>query len=75
MDDVALTELQREILRLFFDLPESSGFVIAGGAALVASGLSERPTKDVDLFSGDPDSGFLNRVRVQVSGAQCRNGL
>lgn len=53
MVEVALTELQREVLRLFFDLPESSGFVLAGGAALVASGLSERPTRDVDLFVSD----------------------
>jgi hypothetical protein len=54
MAEVALTELQREVLRIFFDLPESSGFVLAGGAALVASGLSERPTRDVDLFGSDP---------------------
>lgn len=53
MAEVALTELQRDLLRLFFDLPESSGFVLAGGAALVACGLSERPTRDVDLFGSD----------------------
>ena len=53
MAEYALTELQREVLLIFFDLPESSGFVLAGGAALVASGLSERPTKDVDLFGSD----------------------
>lgn len=53
MAEVALTELQRDVLRLFFDLPESRGFVLAGGAALVASGLSERPTRDVDLFGSD----------------------
>lgn len=57
MADVALTELQREVLRLFFELPESAGFVLAGGAALVASGLSERPTQDVDLFGGDLATG------------------
>lgn len=55
--DVALTQLQRDVLRLFFGLPESAGFVIAGGAALVASGLSERPTQDVDLFGGDLATG------------------
>lgn len=53
MAESALTQLQRQVLRLFFDLPESNGFVLAGGAALVASGLSERPTKDVDLFGSD----------------------
>lgn len=53
MAKVALTELQRDVLRLFFDLPESRGFVLAGGPALVASGPSERPTRDVDLFGSD----------------------
>ena len=58
MADVALTQLQRELLRLFFGLPESAGFVLAGGAALLASGLSERPTQDVDLFGGDLTTGI-----------------
>lgn len=53
MRDDALTALQREIIQLFFDLPESSGFVLAGGAALIANGLSDRPTQDVDLFNSD----------------------
>jgi hypothetical protein len=46
-----LTDLERAVLELFFGLPESRGFVLAGGAALVATGLTERPTKDVDLFA------------------------
>ena len=44
MGDSTLTELQRLVLELFFELPEADGFVLAGGAALVASGLTERPT-------------------------------
>lgn len=51
MTDSALTDAQRAVLRLYFNLPESRGFVIAGGAALVAVGLSERPTQDLDLFA------------------------
>ena len=47
----ALTELQREVLRLFFALPESAGFLLTGGAALLAAGLSDRPSDDLDLFS------------------------
>ena len=57
MSDSTLTELQRLVLELFFELPEADGFVLAGGAALVASGLSERPTQDVDLFGSDLASG------------------
>jgi hypothetical protein len=44
MSDDALTQMQRDVLDLFFSLPEADGFVLAGGAALIASGLSERPT-------------------------------
>ena len=51
MADPALTDLQVEVLQLFFSLPESAGFVLAGGAGLVAVGLSTRPTDDLDLFT------------------------
>ena len=58
MSDSTLTELQRQVLEVFFALPESDGFVLAGGAALVASGLTERPTQDVDLFGSDVATGI-----------------
>lgn len=51
MADPALTTAQIEVLHLFFSLPESAGFILAGGAGLVAVGLSERPTEDIDLFA------------------------
>jgi hypothetical protein len=50
----ALTEFQREVARLFFSLPESDGYLLAGGAALVASELTARPTQDLDLFAHAP---------------------
>jgi hypothetical protein len=53
MAEDGLTALQRTVLEVFFTLPESEGFVLAGGAALVAAGLSTRPTKDIDLFGAD----------------------
>lgn len=53
MAEDTLTALQRAVLELFFALPESDGFVLAGGAALVAAGLSTRPTNDIDLFGAD----------------------
>lgn len=46
-----LTSLQLAAARLFFELPESKGFVLAGGAALIASGLITRATNDIDLFA------------------------
>ena len=45
-----LTPLQVQATRLFFSLPASAGFAVAGGAALIARGLITRPTQDVDLF-------------------------
>lgn len=48
-----LSRFQKEIARLFFSLQSSHGFVLAGGGALLASGLSNRPTQDLDFF-GSP---------------------
>lgn len=45
-----LTPLQIQATRLFFSLPVSAGFAVAGGAGLIARGLITRPTQDVDLF-------------------------
>jgi len=47
----ALTPFQIEVARAFFDLPEAAGFLLAGGAALAAQGLTTRPTQDLDLFT------------------------
>lgn len=46
-----LTRAQRRVIAAVMALLESDGFVMAGGAALVASGVSDRPTKDLDAFS------------------------
>jgi hypothetical protein len=50
-EDVPLTDFQLEVARLFFSLPASEGFVLAGGAALVAQHLTVRPTQDLDFFT------------------------
>jgi hypothetical protein len=50
MSNDGLSPLQMQATRLFFSLPESAGFAVAGGAALLAQGLIHRPTRDVDLF-------------------------
>ncbi len=46
-----ITALQRAVAELFFSLPESAGFAVAGGAALIARDLVDRGTRDVDLFT------------------------
>jgi Nucleotidyl transferase AbiEii toxin, Type IV TA system len=46
-----LTPFQIAVAELFFSLPESSGFLLAGGAALAAQHLTNRATHDLDLFT------------------------
>jgi hypothetical protein len=46
-----LTPFQVTVATVFFSLPESDGFLLAGGAALVAQNLTSRPTQDLDLFT------------------------
>lgn len=48
----SLTEFQLEVAREFFTLPESRGFLLAGGGALAAQELTHRPTHDLDFFTG-----------------------
>ena len=50
-----LTDFQLEVSRTFFDLPASEGFLLAGGGALLANGLTQRPTQDLDFFRSSPD--------------------
>jgi hypothetical protein len=40
-----ITPLQRAATRVFFDLPESAGFAVAGGAALIVRDLVDRGTR------------------------------
>jgi len=45
-----LSRFQVELANLFFSLPESVGFLLAGGGALIAQGLIQRETDDLDFF-------------------------
>ena len=73
MSDDALTDFQREVAQLFFALPESDGYLLAGGAALVASGLTTRPTQDIDLFTHAPASS-VTRARDALVTAVAEQG-
>lgn len=46
-----LTPFQLDVARLFFSLPAGQGFLLAGGAALLAQELTHRPTHDLDFFT------------------------
>ncbi len=54
--DTGLTPFQLRLAQLFFALPESAGFLLAGGAALAAQHLTNRPTQDLGFFTG-PERG------------------
>ena len=50
-----LTDLQRRVRQIISDLPESGAFALAGGGALIASGVVQRPTNDLDFFAPHPN--------------------
>lgn len=47
---------------MFFALPASEGFLLAGGAALLAQHLTARPTEDLDFFTA-PEQGHVPDAR------------
>lgn len=69
----ALTHFQAEVAQLFFSLPASEGFLLAGGAALLANDLTTRPTDDLDFF-GQRDRVDVSGVRDQFEVAVTRRG-
>lgn len=46
-----LSQFQLDLASAFFALPESVGFLLAGGGALIAQGLVNRETDDLDFFA------------------------
>jgi len=51
MSDGGLTDAQRHVARIVLTVAGPEGFHLAGGAALVASNLTNRPTRDIDAFT------------------------
>jgi Nucleotidyl transferase AbiEii toxin, Type IV TA system len=68
-----LPAFQLEVARLFFALPASKGFLLAGGAALLAQHLTTRPTEDLDFFTG-PECGHVPAARDALEAAAGRRG-
>jgi hypothetical protein len=63
-----LTAFQIEVAYLFFTLPASDEFLLAGGGALLAQGLTARPTQDLDFFTR-PSGGDVRRARDEFIAA------
>lgn len=55
---------QADVARVALIAAADAGFALAGGNALVAHGLVDRPTQDIDLFS--PEPGAPGAVAEQV---------
>lgn len=68
-----LTDFQRDVARLFFSLPASKGFLLAGGAALLAQHLTTRPTEDLDFFTA-PDRGHVRAACEALEAAAREHG-
>jgi hypothetical protein len=68
-----LTAFQVEVAQLFFTLPESAGFLLAGGAALLAQHLIRRPTHDLDFFTSQ-DRGEVGAARAAFEVAVSERG-
>ena len=51
-----IDKLQREVAAIALHAAARHGFALAGGNALIAHGIIDRPTEDVDLFS-DQETG------------------
>lgn len=50
-----LTALQRRVWNALADIPEADAFALAGGGAMIALGIVERQTNDLDLFGTRPE--------------------
>jgi hypothetical protein len=68
-----LTAFQIDVAQLFFSLPASHGFLLAGGAALAAQQLTTRSTEDLDFFTG-PNSGDVLTARDAFEAAALGRG-
>jgi predicted nucleotidyltransferase component of viral defense system len=68
-----LSAFQLEVARLFFTLSASRGFLLAGGAALLAQHLTTRPTEDLDFFTA-PELGHVLAARDALEAAAGQRG-
>lgn len=68
-----LSNLQERVARIVAELPEARGFVLAGGAALVVHGLTERATNDLDFFTTTPDD--IHALRQAIETALAGEGM
>ena len=69
-----LTAFQTSIARLFFGIGRSKGYLLGGGGALLAHGLTNRPTQDLD-FVGSSSTDSADVVAAQFVGTAESHGI
>lgn len=52
---MSLDPVQEQFTRLALALPDSGEVALAGGGAMLLHGFVDRPTRDLDLFSPQPE--------------------
>ena len=69
-----LTPLQAEVWRVIGRLGKDHGFALAGGAALIAYGIIDRPTSDLDVVgpSGVTVEAFVEQVERELQSLSFR---
>jgi len=69
-----LTAFQTSIAHLFFGIARSKGYLLGGGGALLAHGLTNRPTQDLD-FVGSTNTELADSVAEQFALAAESSGI
>jgi hypothetical protein len=59
-------DFQRDVAKLLLRRLDSYGFALSGGLALGELGLTNRPTKDIDLFTSSFDNDIFARNRQGI---------
>lgn len=72
MSDSRLSDFQVELANVFFSLPESAGFLLAGGGALIAQGIVPRPTEDLDFFTSRHSGGVVAASDALIAAVTAR---
>lgn len=68
-----LTDLQVELAGIFFALDAAKDYLVAGGAALLASDLITRPTADLDLFAAAPTTSVTQAKEAYIRALRDRD--
>lgn len=68
-----LSALQRRVWGAIASIPEADAFALAGGAAMIALGIVERETTDLDLFGTLPE--HVEQLGAVVSDALTEQGF